>query len=75
MGVLVLAAALLALTFKFVPQQVPTTDINYLLGVVMFGMGLTLKRKISVSLYLCVDIDIKGFILHDVQFVTRDNKI
>ena len=53
MGVLVLAAALLALTFKFVPQQVPTTDINYLLGVVMFGMGLTLKRKISVTVSLC----------------------
>ena len=45
MGVLVLAAALLALTFPSVLQQVPTTVINYLLGVVMFGMGLTLNLK------------------------------
>ena len=45
MGVLVLAAALLALTFPGVLQQVPTTVINYLLGVVMFGMGLTLNLK------------------------------
>ena len=43
MGVLVLAAALLALAFPSVLQQVPTTVINYLLGVVMFGMGLTLN--------------------------------
>ena len=43
MGILVLAAALLALTFPSVLQQVPTTVINYLLGVVMFGMGLTLN--------------------------------
>ena len=43
MGALVLAAALLALTFPSVLQQVPTTVINYLLGVVMFGMGLTLN--------------------------------
>ena len=35
MGVLVLVAAL----------QIPTTAINYLLGVVMFGMGLTLNLK------------------------------
>jgi BASS family bile acid:Na+ symporter len=45
MGVLVLAAALLALVFPSVLQQVPTTAINYLLGVVMFGMGLTLNLK------------------------------
>ena len=43
MGVLVLAAALLALIFPNVLQQIPTTVINYLLGVVMFGMGLTLN--------------------------------
>ena len=43
MGVLVLAAALLALAFPSVLQQVPTKVINYLLGVVMFGMGLTLN--------------------------------
>ena len=45
MGVLVLAAALLALAFPSVLGQVPTTLINYLLGVVMFGMGLTLNLK------------------------------
>ncbi len=45
MGVLVLAAALLALVFPSVLQQVPTTVINYLLGVVMFGMGLTLNLR------------------------------
>ena len=45
MGVLVLAAALLALIFPSVLQQVPTTVINYLLGVVMFGMGLTLNLQ------------------------------
>ena len=42
---LVLATALLALTFPSVLQQVPTKVINYLLGVVMFGMGLTLNLK------------------------------
>ncbi|MBO4907173.1 MAG: bile acid:sodium symporter family protein [Bacteroidaceae bacterium] len=42
-GVLVLAAALLALAFPSVLKQVPTQAINYLLGVVMFGMGLTLN--------------------------------
>ena len=42
---LVLAVALLALAFPSVLQQVPTTAINYLLGVVMFGMGLTLNLK------------------------------
>ena len=43
MGVLVLAAALLALAFPGLLQQIPTKAINYLLGVVMFGMGLTLN--------------------------------
>ena len=45
MGVLVLAAALLALAFPSVLQQIPTTVINPLLGVIMFGMGLTLNPK------------------------------
>ena len=45
MGVLVLAVALLALTFPSVFQQVRPTVINYLLGVVMFGMGLTLNLQ------------------------------
>lgn len=45
MGILVLAAALLALAFPNALQQVRPTVINYLLGVVMFGMGLTLNLK------------------------------
>ena len=45
MGALVLGAALLALLFPGVLQQVPTKVINYLLGVVMFGMGLTLRLQ------------------------------
>ena len=45
MGVLVLAAALLALAFPSVLQQIRPTVINYLLGVVMFGMGLTLNLQ------------------------------
>ena len=45
MGALVLVAAVLALAFPEMPQQVPTKTINYLLGVVMFGMGLTLNLK------------------------------
>ena len=45
MGVLVLSAALLALLFPSVLQQIRPTVINYLLGVVMFGMGLTLNLK------------------------------
>ena len=45
MGVLVLAAALLALAFPSVLQQIPTTVINPLLGVIMFGMGLTLNLR------------------------------
>ena len=39
MALLVLAAALLALAFPRVFQLVRPTAINYLLGVVMFGMG------------------------------------
>lgn len=45
MGMLVMAAALLALAFPGVLQQIPTKVINYLLGVIMFGMGLTLNLK------------------------------
>ena len=45
MGVLVLAAALLAMAFPTMLQQIPTKVINYLLGVVMFGMGLTLNPR------------------------------
>ena len=43
MGILVLATALLALVFPDALQQIRPTLINYLLGVVMFGMGLTLN--------------------------------
>lgn len=43
MGILVLVAALLALGFPELLRQVRPTVINYLLGVVMFGMGLTLN--------------------------------
>ena len=42
---LVLGAAVLALLFPAALQQVPTKVINYLLGVVMFGMGLTLRLQ------------------------------
>ena len=45
MGVLVLAVALLARAFPSAFQQVRPTVINYLLGVVMFGMGLTLNLQ------------------------------
>ena len=45
MGVLVLAISLLALAFPSMLQQIPTKAINYLLGVVMFGMGLTLNLQ------------------------------
>ena len=45
MGLLVLAAALLALAFPDLLGQIRPTVINYLLGVVMFGMGLTLNLK------------------------------
>lgn len=43
MGALVLAAAVLAMIFPETLQQIRPTVINYLLGVVMFGMGLTLN--------------------------------
>ncbi len=45
MGILVLAAALLALAFPDLLAQVRPTVISYLLGVVMFGMGLTLNLR------------------------------
>ena len=45
MGVLVLVAALLALAFPTALSMVRPTVINYLLGVVMFGMGLTLNLE------------------------------
>lgn len=45
MGLLVLAVALLALAFPNLLQQIRPTVINYLLGVVMFGMGLTLNLQ------------------------------
>ncbi len=43
MGLLVLVAALLALAFPSSLQQIRPMVINYLLGVVMFGMGLALN--------------------------------
>lgn len=45
MGILVLAAALLAFAFPTTLQHIKPTVINYLLGVVMFGMGLTLNLQ------------------------------
>jgi len=45
MGVLVLASALLALAFPEVLGHLKTSLINPLLGVIMFGMGLTLKAE------------------------------
>ena len=45
MGMLVLAAALLALAFPNILGQISPKVINYLLGVVMFGMGLTLNLQ------------------------------
>jgi len=45
MGVLVLVSAVLALIFPQLLQQIRPTVINYLLGLVMFGMGLTLNLK------------------------------
>ena len=44
-GLLVLAAAVLALCFPATFRQIPPMVINYLLGVVMFGMGLTLNLQ------------------------------
>ena len=43
MGVLVFLSAVVALIFPEVVGQIKPTAINPLLGVVMFGMGLTLK--------------------------------
>lgn len=45
MGVLVLVVALLALFFPAALSHVRPTVINYLLGLVMFGMGLTLNLQ------------------------------
>ena len=45
MGILVLVTALLSFAFPQLLQQVRPTVINYLLGVVMFGMGLTLNLQ------------------------------
>ena len=45
MGILVLAAALAALAFPDALSHIRPTVINYLLGVVMFGMGLTLNLR------------------------------
>ena len=43
LGVLVLLTAAVALFFPQTFSFIPTSVINYLLGVVMFGMGLTLN--------------------------------
>ena len=43
MGVLVLLSAIAALVFPEVFSRVKTSAINPLLGVIMFGMGLTLR--------------------------------
>ena len=45
MGVLVLVSAVLALMFPELLRHIRPTTINYLLGLVMFGMGLTLNLK------------------------------
>ena len=45
MGVLVLLSAIVALLFPGVFSQVKPTVINPLLGVIMFGMGLTLRAE------------------------------
>ena len=45
MGILVLLAAVLAQVFPDSLRQIRPTVINYLLGVVMFGMGLTLNLQ------------------------------
>ena len=43
LGVIVLIVAVLAFLFPWMFNAIPTTAINYLLGVVMFGMGLMLN--------------------------------
>ena len=45
MGLLVLVAALLALAFPSALQQIRPTVINPMLGIIMFGMGLTLNLQ------------------------------
>ena len=45
MAVLVLVCVVLSLLFPAVLQPIPTKTINYLLGVVMFGMGLALNLQ------------------------------
>ena len=45
MGIWVLMAAVLSLVFPEVLSHVRPTVINYLLGMVMFGMGLTLNLR------------------------------
>lgn len=45
MALLVLTGALLSLVFPQVLQTIPMKTINYMLGVIMFGMGLTLNLK------------------------------
>ena len=43
MGVIVLAVAILSLLFPTVFARIPTRAINPMLGIIMFGMGLTLN--------------------------------
>ena len=45
MGFIILIVAMLALFFPSTLSTVPTKVINYMLGVVMFGMGLTLRLE------------------------------
>ena len=45
MGVVVLAAAIIGMLFPSVLRHVRPQAINYLLGLVMFGMGLTLNLR------------------------------
>ena len=45
MGVLVLVAAVVSLLFPSLTSEVSPSVINYLLGIVMFGMGLTLNLQ------------------------------
>ena len=45
MGVLVLLSALVALLFPDTLSHLKPTLINPLLGIIMFGMGLTLKPE------------------------------
>ena len=47
MGVLVLVSAILALAFPEVVGHLKPSLINPLLGVIMFGMGLTLRWRTS----------------------------